>query len=76
MDKRENSAVLLRISEVSEMIGMCRSKVYRMCASGEIPSVKIGSKSVRVPADDLQKWTDAIRKPGYREGVNDPPQVV
>lgn len=47
--------LLLRPVEAAEVIGIGRSKIYQLLASGELPSVKIGS-SVRVPLDELRAW--------------------
>ncbi len=45
--------LLLRPIEAAEAIGVGRSKVYELLASGELPSIRIGS-SVRVPLDSLR----------------------
>jgi excisionase family DNA binding protein len=50
--------LLLRPAEVAELIGIGRSKVYEMLASGELPSVRIGG-DLRIPAARLQEWVDA-----------------
>jgi excisionase family DNA binding protein len=47
--------LLLRPVEAAEAIGVGRSKVYELLASGELPSVRVGS-SVRVPVDALRAW--------------------
>jgi excisionase family DNA binding protein len=47
--------LLLRPTEAAEAIGIGRSKVYELLASGELPSIRIGS-SVRVPVDALREW--------------------
>lgn len=47
--------LLLRPIEAAEAIGVGRSKVYELLASGELPSVRIGC-SVRVPVDSLRAW--------------------
>ena len=47
--------LLLRPSEAAEVLGMGRTKVYELLASGELPSVRIG-KSVRVPVEALRRW--------------------
>lgn len=47
--------LLLRPAEVAEILGMGRSKVYELLASGALPCIKIG-KSVRVPVDTLRQW--------------------
>lgn len=49
----------LRITEVAEILGICKSFAYQLVASGQIPSVRIaGRKSIRVPAQGLQKWIE------------------
>lgn len=50
--------LLLRAEEVQETLGLGRSKVYEMMATGELPTVRIG-RSVRVPADALRDWIAA-----------------
>ncbi len=47
--------LLLRPVEVAEAIGVGRSKVYELLASGQLPSVRVGA-SVRVPVDSLRAW--------------------
>ena len=49
--------LLLRPVEAAEAIGIGRSKIYELLASGELPSIRIGS-SVRVPVDALRAWID------------------
>lgn len=39
----------LKVGEVAEALGMHETTIYKMCKSGEIPSIKIGAKSVRIP---------------------------
>ena len=47
--------LLLRPVEAADAIGIGRSKVYEMLASGELPSIRVGA-SVRVPVDALRAW--------------------
>jgi excisionase family DNA binding protein len=47
--------LLLRPIEAAEAIGIGRSKVYELLASGELPSIRIGS-SIRVPVEQLRDW--------------------
>lgn len=47
--------LLLRPTEAAEAIGICRSKIYELLASRELPSIRIGG-SVRVPVDALRAW--------------------
>ncbi len=47
--------MLLTPMEVREVLGIGRSLVYEMLASGQLPSIKLG-RLVRVPSDALQRW--------------------
>lgn len=47
--------LLLRPTEAAEAIGIGRSKIYELLASGDLPSIRIGG-SVRVPVDALRAW--------------------
>jgi excisionase family DNA binding protein len=47
--------LLLRPDEAAEAIGVGRSKIYALIASGDLPSIRIGG-SVRVPVDELKDW--------------------
>ena len=49
--------LLLRPAEAAEAIGIGRSKVYELLASGELPSIRIGG-SVRIPVAALQAWIE------------------
>lgn len=49
--------LLLRPIEAAEAIGIGRSKIYELLASGELPSIRIGG-SVRVPVDALRAWIE------------------
>jgi excisionase family DNA binding protein len=49
---------LLRPAEAANLMGCGRSKIYELIASGQIPSLRIGS-SVRVPTRRLLEWIDA-----------------
>jgi excisionase family DNA binding protein len=70
--------LLVRPMEVAEALGVSRSKIYELIASGAMPSVRIG-KSVRVSVDELRKWvrshssgsqTDIDRPQAGPEGVS------
>lgn len=50
--------LLLRPTEAAEALGIARSRVYEMIRDGELPVVRIGTKSVRVPADALRAWVE------------------
>ncbi|HET8630027.1 MAG TPA: helix-turn-helix domain-containing protein [Thermomicrobiales bacterium] len=58
--------LLLRPHECAEALGLCRSKVYELIASGTIPSITIG-KSRRIPLDALREWVRAQTAAGTAE---------
>lgn len=60
--------LLLRPAEAADMLGIGRSKMYAMLASGEIPSLQIG-KSIRVPVDALRQWVAAQSSEREASGV-------
>jgi excisionase family DNA binding protein len=47
--------MLLRPAEAAEAIGVSRSRMYELLASGELPSIRVG-RTVRVPVAALQAW--------------------
>jgi len=47
--------MLLRPAEAAEAIGVSRSRMYELLASGELPSIHVG-RTVRVPVAALQAW--------------------
>ena len=51
----EGQPLLLRATEVAQLLGLGRSKVYEMMNAGELPVTRIGA-AVRVPRDELLKW--------------------
>jgi len=50
---------LLKVQEVADRLGICRSKAYMLVASGEIPSVRIG-RNRRVASDVLDEWISRL----------------
>ena len=59
--------LLLRAEEVARALGLGRSKVYELMATGNLPTVRIG-RAVRVPADALRDWVAARTKDGAPTG--------
>lgn len=47
--------LLLKPSEVTQLLGIGRSLVYELIARKEIPSVRLG-RCIRVPSESLQHW--------------------
>jgi excisionase family DNA binding protein len=52
--------LLYRIPEACQFLGLSRSKVYLLIASGQLPSVKIdGSRRLR--ASDLREYVASLQ---------------
>ncbi len=60
------AALLLKIEDAAAQLGVSRSKAYDLVADGTLPSVRLGSRCVRVPAAWLEKWVDG-QEPARRE---------
>ena len=56
MDKQKLDRLLLRPTEAGEVLGVARSTIYELIASRDIPSIRVGKRGIRVPADALRKW--------------------
>ena len=52
---------LLTANEVAEILGVSRSKAYRMMRIKELPTISIG-KNVRVSVEDLEKYISQNRE--------------
>ena len=49
--------ILLKPTEAAETLGIGRTRVYEMLASGELPSIRLG-RSIRVPVAALKQWIE------------------
>lgn len=64
--------VLLRVSEVADLIGVSKATAYDLVNRGSIPSVRLAGRGgrglLRVPAEALKKLaSDAMRAGGGGE---------
>ncbi len=50
--------LLLKPSEVAQILGIGRSLIYELIARREIPSIRLG-RCIRVPSESLQRWLKA-----------------
>lgn len=57
---------LLDIKQVTTIVGLSKATIYRKIEKGEFPdSRKLGSKTVRWLALDIQEWIESL--PSERE---------
>ena len=52
---KSEGPLLLRVEEVAKTLAIGRTQVYRLIASGDLPTVRIG-RLVRISAEDLREW--------------------
>jgi excisionase family DNA binding protein len=64
---------LLRVEEAARILSIGRSKMYAMIASGEIPSLRVGRRSLRVSTDALRAWIEQLGRlgPTGHQGTSD-----
>jgi|GEM_PF-5736036 excisionase family DNA binding protein len=60
------AALLLRVEDAADQLGLSRSKCYDLIADGTLPSVRLGPRCVRVPAAWLGKWVEQ-HEPAHRQ---------
>ena len=51
----KNRTNALKVSEVAELLGVTPQHIYKMAASGRVPSFRV-SGSVRFDPDDVAEW--------------------
>ena len=60
-ERNFRSGMLMRIGEVCELVGVCRSTVYRWVSEGSFPKpVRISDRAVRWNIDDIETWRNAL----------------
>ena len=54
---------LLRLNEVTKMVALSRSQLYRMMPKGEFPaSIKVGPKAVRWRESEIRTWMENLER--------------
>ena len=52
---------LIRLGEVCEVIGVCRTTIYRWMADGTFPTaVRLSKHAVRWRVDDVEQWKNSL----------------
>ena len=55
--------MLIRLSDLSESLGVSRSTIYRWMSEGEFPApVRIGDRAVRWRSEDIEEWKSALER--------------
>ena len=50
--------VLLEIADTARVTSIGKDAVYELIASGKLPSVRLGERTIRVPRHLLEKWIE------------------
>lgn len=50
---------LLNVDEAAAMLGVPRRRMHALLCEGTIPHIKIGKRTLRVPAVELERWVVA-----------------
>ncbi len=50
--------MLYRPTELVDLLGCSRSKIYSLISEGEIPHIKVGPRGIRVSAVAIQTWIE------------------
>jgi len=58
MQDKESTATLLKIPEAAVLLNVARSKAYELAQRGDIPTVRLGPRAIRVPRAALERWID------------------
>ena len=54
---------ILRRHQLEATLGLSRSSIYQMMASGDFPKpLKIGRRAVGWRAEDIEKWLDNLQE--------------
>lgn len=50
--------LLLTIEDVCDILSVKRSKLYTLIKNDGLPTVRIGTKSLRIPSKGLREWLE------------------
>ena len=55
------AGALIRLTDVCELVGVCRSTIYRWMSEGAFPRpVHVSEKAVRWRIGDIDRWREAL----------------
>lgn len=56
--KNYEQRLCVRVAEAAEILGLGSSRVYALVNSGELPSVRLGGRAIRLPLAQLRAMID------------------
>ncbi len=57
--------ILYDVATAAKVLSLGKDAVYELVASGELPSIRLGERTIRIPRALLEKWV-AARSQGGR----------
>jgi excisionase family DNA binding protein len=69
LDALRQRNTVMNVQEVSELLGLSKSLLYRMAAANEIPTIRL-SGAVRFDPGQLAAWYEARLNPLGRKSVS------
>lgn len=63
VDRLKGKNAALKVAEVAELLSVTPQHIYKMAASGRIPSFRV-SGSIRFDPHDVAAWLGEKQKPG------------
>jgi excisionase family DNA binding protein len=54
--------ILLTVPEAAEALSVSRATLYVMIGAGQLPTVRVGSRGVRIPVDALREFARSQQK--------------
>jgi excisionase family DNA binding protein len=51
--------MLLTVRDVELELQLGRTRTYQLLRCGEIPSVRVGERAIRVTREDLSRWIES-----------------
>lgn len=62
-DKPVSQKELLTVQEAAQFLGMGRSRTYEKVKSGEIPSMRLSPRRIRISIHDLRTYAAKHQRP-------------
>ena len=62
---QEEQPVLLTVAEAAKLLRLSRSQVYNLVSAGQLPTVRLGPRGIRIPRQALLDWIAAHTEPGH-----------
>ena len=59
-----SDSLLLTVRETARILSLGRDRVYELVNRGDLPSVRLGERTIRIPRHALLKWVEDRQREG------------